>query len=306
MSEFLFEGDPKKATPKDLERRIIEARENNLRRIIERNPTEIHENYDRAVQALEAYHLSRSRIPVLRRLFGGVSQLHKKADLFYSYYDTTVFDKIGHTASVDLGPTATLRSPERLAFQAGLKESKGHHSNDLDRTIGNTHYVFAGLDATPSRSYSPRSSQTYYIAPSTPGYAVPIDIVDIKWPYLWSYDITNGGYEYPHLQMYADNIFDIPDFKRLYALYNATIFNEPQEAINFYKTQRFNFECADCWLSDQLLTDWFSDIKPSPPLEPDNTRMGQMRDILINYGIYPPVAPEFQYRDEVLGSRYQG
>jgi len=174
-----------------------------------------------------------------------------------------------------------------LATEKGVKsEEAAAHSGDRDREIGNTHYVFANADTLRSRSAG--GPYAYRIA-TDEGYVVPLDIASIRSPDLVTPRSKDEADNYD-LDMYAKNLYTIPDFKVLFATYCAVLFDQPDAAIDFFHRNWFWPDSAKCWDDAQMRDDG-----------EDSPIKRRMRELLIKGGIEPPVSPEFQFKDQVVG-----
>lgn len=302
---------------------IEQERHELVDRIRDRDPLDIAQNTERTLAGIERSYLKADTskkhglgkaISQARRL----RKLRRKADTFAKAFDKTVFSDIEH-AGPDLGDEVELKSPAALAKEEGLDiKDKAKHSGGLDMAMGNTDYVFATTKALASVT-SLFGRERYKIT-SDEGYVVS---TDISYMHPTRKMIKAGDYGVMQLGLYADNIHTIPGFKKVFALYSAALFDSPDEALGFYQTYKHMMSQGGRWDLDEddggFRSRWSS---YGAWAQHSQTEFGRqytdsegaandkshaialvMRELVERYNIYPPIEPEFQFKDKVAATR---
>lgn len=260
-------------------------------RIRKRDSEDLKNNFNRSVKGIYDFYIEkqtqllpkglRSTLKLILKKYL-VAKLEHKADLFGKEFESTVFSNIIHFTDNDLGLEVQLKSPSLLAKEKGvLLEEIPTHTNLSDVEIGNDRYVFARSPLLWSR-YQAAGKYAYKIE-SEEGDVVPIDIADLK-----SDNPLALGYDY---KCYADNVYAFADFKRLFSLYCAAVFPSSEEAIKVLKLQ-----------GDQMFYDFYYWLE-SVEGYPDSEIRLKMRNLLSRARVYPPISPEFQFKDKVMAKR---
>ncbi len=231
----------------------------------ERNPQDLEANYARSMQDLREVYLQAHQN-------ADTSDFEKLKDKFKQHFATTIFKKLAHATSIDLGDEVDLKSPKLLG------QSK--NSGPLDEMIGNTSYVFCASPISASRSFMTYQSIAYEVD-SRDCYVVPMDI-----SYL-HYDETE------RVQRYARNLYTYEQFCDVYAAFCCNVFPDPEEALRIFGAYHYYPDLASAWKPDSTaLMD-----------EPDKKYFDKMIEIFSKYGIIPPISPEFQFKDVVHGKK---
>lgn len=283
------------------------------KKIKERTPKDLEHNYTNALHSLLEEYRTKSgdvnqRQTVRSHLRGIFRKPHDeikemfedKAGEFREAFDVILFPHIEHSAPNTLPDEMELKSPPLLAKESGKSvEEESHSSGTLDQSIGNTDYVFANFNSMPSRSFN-RYGRNFEII-STDGYAVPIDIADLKALPSMAKD---GNYRTSMLEAYANNIFTLSQFKEVFSAYAAVFFDTPEDALLFFNryTESQDISRADFWESD-IDSKWGSSGLTEAEKAEDSRRFNQMRSFFEKTGIYPPFCPEIQFKDKVSAKR---
>lgn len=307
------------ASSEEIEQKRLEA----ASRIRERDPLDIDQNAERALAGIEQFYSEKSasgKTGMRKALFQArrLRKLHGKADTFAKAFDEILFSAIQHGAP-DLGDEVELKSPAVLAKESGVStQEAARYSGAFDDAIGNTNYVFANADVLTSVT---GRSRNHYTITSGDGYVVPVDITNMH-PTRRMNDLGDRGVL--QLGMYADNIYSIPGFKKVFALYSAALFDSPEDALGFYQTYKHMMSMGSRWDLDEgengLYDNRWSTYGPHS--QNHHTELGasyadkdsrandkahaialSMRELLEQYDIYPPMEPEFQFRDKVAAKR---
>jgi hypothetical protein len=293
-----------------------------VHKIRDREPTEIAYNAAKAVAGIEQFY-AQEKTSGKRGLLKGLSsarhlrELHKKATEFGRFFDETVFSDIEHATRNNIGENVELKSPQTLAVESGTSiHDNGPHSGGVDVAMGNANYVFANTNELVS--FTGVGSNRYKIT-SDDGYAVPVDVAytDIR-----AVASESEDYAVRKLGLYADNIYTIPDFKTVFALYGAALFDSPQDAVGFYKTFKHMMAQARRWDLDDKGdgSNYHKWDTYGPNNQNDNRNVDEyatdryandrahtialrMRELVEDYGIYPPLEPEFQFKGKVEAAR---
>lgn len=291
--------------------------------------TDIEANARKATHAIEKSYLGdelEGKLPLTRVLTGAVRrlQLRKKAERFEAEFEAALFSNVEHATGFDslVDNETELKSVAVLAEDVGVdlaEQALNHGSEDI--AIGNASYVFANTNMLASRTAGGGYASNRYKITSEDGYAAPYDIA---YTYPDTHSSSYEDYGAARLNLYADNIYAIPDFKKVFSLYSASLFETPQDAIGFYKTFKSMMETGNRWKLDK---EGDTDNRWLPSGDADRniaqrytreTKYGgfeasdrshaialKMRQMLNEYGVYPPMEPEFQFRDAVQGERVQ-
>ena len=282
-------------------------------RIRNRDEHDVAHNERRASDTIETFYLntiteSTTKIGRLLKL----RQLRKRADQFHETFDELLFADIEHVTPHDIGETATLQSVQERAQNADVEISNQGY---IDDAVGNLDYVFA--NAKGLKSYTGSSAKYAYRIESDDGYAVPMDMTDV-YPAIGN---SEHDYQGAQLELYADNVFSIPDFKKVFALYAAALFDSPEDALGYYQAFRHSirngrWDHVDGDHAWAIHADSGSggyekymqqDQRGHFISEPNETaaaialRMKQLAE----RGVYPPMEPEFQFRRQVEASRVE-
>lgn len=276
-----------------------------------RNPEDIAANAIVATREIERLylenHYDKSR-------FGkkiALRSLHKKARAFQDAFDERVFGRVESAvpSEIDLSDNAELQSADMRATIAGKDWQfvNGLHQGYLDAAIGNTDYVFA--NAEPLKSYTGYTSRNVYNITSQDGYVTPVDIL-----YTIPVNSVNNDYEGSQLDLYARNIYSIPDFKKVFALYNAALFDSPEDAIGFARAFRHAVPYGK-WGEGDAVPEWSPREVYDKFTEQDahgthvlrsNSKVAsiawRMKQLAAR-GVYPPLEPEFQFRGSVMAHK---
>lgn len=238
--------------------------------------------------------------------------LRKKAAKFAKYFNETFFSDIEHSTKVDLGDTVEFHSSverERLTGTAGSQTGSG------DVALGNDMYVFANARQLKSPAGIQRN---VYKINSEDGYVVPMDIAYTSVPWHEDHRHVDGyDYESENMELYAANIYSIQDFKKVFALYTASLFESPDEAISFFQMYRRsigqnNWERAGDdkgfipertgGKSNNLLA---HDSLGNTMHQPNEKaiRIAKNMKTLADKGVYPPAEPEFQFPHRIAARK---
>lgn len=134
-----------------------------------------------------------------------------------------------------------------------------------------------------------------YKIESDNGFVVSRDIAELR---LLDAQLKGGNrHEDDVMALYVDNI-NIPNFKKFFSTYCATFFNSPQDAIHFFMFYRFDSETANFWGSIDS-----NDMKYKHGEETDQVILKETRRLFAEHHVYPPICPEFQYEDKVVGQK---
>lgn len=302
---------------------IAQERYELVKRIRDRDPLDIAHNTERALAGIEQFYVDNNlhgKRGMGRALAQarGLRGLRSKADVFEKTFDQTLFSDIEHGAP-DLGDEVELKSPATLAHESGVSvREKARYTGALDIAMGNTDYVFANTKALKSVA---GHSRNHYKITSDNGYVVPTDIA-VMYPTNRMFGTRDNGVM--QLELYADNIHAIPGFKKVFALYSAALFDSPDDALGFYQTFRHVMNEARRWDLDEREdgTNYHRWAAYGPHSRDNNMELGQayvdqdarandrshaitlaMRELVERYNIYPPMEPEFQFRDKVAATR---
>ena len=236
--------------------------------------------------------------------------LRRKAAKFSEYFDETLFSDIEHSTRNDLGDTVEFHSSterERLTGEGGL------HTGSHDTAIGNDTYVFANTKQLKSFAGTQRN---VYKINSDEGYVVPMDIAYMHVPWHAERRHEDGyDYESENLEFYAANIYSIQDFKEVFALYTASLFDSPDDAIGFFKNFKRSIGDGrwngagngEGFMPSEGTYDKFlaRDRLNNPVLLPNEEAVeiaGKMK-VLADMGVYPPAEPEFQFPHRIVGRK---
>jgi len=285
-----------------------------FRRIRERRPEDIQKNAERAVQGIVDWYVAEktnshtsSRLgKILEKIPGrnpaakDKKELQRKTESFRTYFDENVFNKVEHSTKSQLPDEAFLKSPGLLATEKGndIRDNSAHTVDD-DVLMGNTDYVFANFYDLPSRTFSQYGPN--YVIESQDAFAVPVDIADLKIPSsMLKEDLSD--FRLKQMKAYADNIFTFADFKNVFSLYSAAMFETPQDAITFFTRYGSSIDIAKAafWESTSY---WGQGNMTEDQLAVENNKLIQMKKLFINKGIYPPFSPEVQFKDKVTAKK---
>lgn len=277
-----------------------------IERIRNRKPEDITANANRAIASIEDVYITQSTDH-------NRETLQRKVTHFAEYFDRTVFDAILH-ATQDLGKHIELKSPATLAQESGSDISQtGTNSKPLDVLIGNTDYIFGNSPSMPSYdllSIAEKTGAQYRLSKFNEAdvFVVPLDIVHF-------HDLARTDSDDSlavTLEQYANNIYSMQDFKKIFASYNAALFETPQQAIEFYNNFSGAFRFGRNWRSLDSDSDLDWPRAPGPESARNMLRLMKtdehdaalrMRDIMWRFGVYPPLAPEFQAPHKVSAER---
>lgn len=286
----------------------IAPREESVRKIKERKETDLKGNYRRNMAAIFGVYCARqlakwgevfpiigtlsmksAQARTIVKLFQVEESFKKKTAVFRQYFDETVFAQIVH-GSGDLGEKIELKSPNLLASEIGQDtKAATKASGDLDVEIGNIDYVFGNSAKLPSRSLG---GMVYEIS-SRDGYAVPIDLADIRSVHE---QLPEGvTWERELLDHYSGNMYTIEDFKTIFSAYCATFFDDPDRALRFYHKYYHFAQQAACWTNDMSIEYGVDDV--------DREAMRGMKNLYVAKNIIPPICPEFQFKSRVTATR---
>ena len=265
-------------------------------RIEKKDAEDLENNFHRAMKGIDDF-CKEKQIPLLpkaiRMLPKSVLELYlarklkAKTEEFDRELESTVFSNITHFTAKDLGQEVELKSPDVLSNERGkstVDYDKEFHTGFSDIEMGNSHYIFAGSTYLLSRSME---GKFRYKIESKDGYVMPMDIADARSD---NPDKRRRSYDYA---MYADNVYKLSDFKLLFSHYCAAVFNSPKEALSYLQDEHWRmFGNNDYWFEP-----------PSEYRSPNSEIRLSMKSLLSRARVFPPLAPEFLFKDRVMGKR---
>lgn len=307
-------NNSQETTPPLSEKQVNEINRINVERIRTRDPQDLKDNANRALNALEELYISQElmSIPQPMKLLPNyilerylLKKLRKKVSYFQKEFDTTFFNNIVHATLKSMPDEPELKSPNYLAKEKGLTiEGTSSHTGGSDIEIGNSDYVFAGSLKLPSRGMAMATGEDakIYRINSENGYAVPVDIADLQGYEEWHYSQQTETWMDFLKDIYANNIYTIKDFKKVFSTYSAVLFESPNQAINSLHniwTITFGTPWTETQL-DRSLNNMEQEHHPLP--ENQKKALLLMRTLLRKHKLYPPFEPEFQFKDRVKGN----
>lgn len=270
-----------------------------LEKMRKRNPEEIHQNFKRNMNLLHNYftqHFTGS-LDEAERVFD------ERSKQFKVFFQESVFPDVVHGCPSETSTEKiVLKSAEKLAKDEGksVDQTKGS-SHEYDIRIGNTNRVFANLDALPSRSLR---ANRYQIT-SRNGWVVSADVDDMHLfydPKSWSGPLTpeqRQEYFKREMKLYSDNIYSIPDFENFFSSFCAAFFVTPVEAIQLLRGHGgLHIMEGDYW-KDSIMEDRADKVGGL-------REMRKIKDFYRQTGVFPPIAPEYQFDVEVEATKYAG
>lgn len=94
-----------------------------------------------------------------------------------------------------------------------------------------------------------------------------------------------------NLSLYADNIYNIPDFEKFFSRFCAGFFETPETAIQSLAKIGYGITEGAFW-------DDYNVRKTSEDLA-DPASFSKIRDFYLKTKVMPPIVPEYQFKDEV-------
>lgn len=258
----------------------------NVAKIKERSPETLKANFENGMRVLQdEYFIKRTR----ERRFGSflfnrdraVKELSQKAKSFKDYFDQKVFANIIHTSSLEFEEDESGQVTLLSANRAGGAK----HQGDFDASIGSNDMIFANSRTLRSRSFG---GPNHYKISANDAYVVPMDVAVM---HAWNRSGEELNDE--SIAFYASrNIFSASDFETYFSTYCATLFETPEDAINFFQANNFLPLQAGVWHSDENVLKRVQDEK-------EKGIALKMRELYVKKNLFPPFSPEWQFKDEV-------